>query len=72
MTIINKTLDRSMYIFVREQNLNMSINHELNTAHVSNYKHGGCYIFHVVSTNISSVFNITGFKLPELILEVCH
>jgi len=57
MMIINKTLDRSMYTFVGEQNLNMSINHELNTVHVSNYKHGGCYIFHVVSTNISSVFN---------------
>jgi hypothetical protein len=57
MTIINKTLDRSVYTLVREQNLNISINHELNTAHVSNYKHGGCSIFHVVSTNISSVFN---------------
>lgn len=37
----------------------MSINHELNAAHVTNYKHGGCYIFHVVSTHICSVFNIT-------------
>jgi hypothetical protein len=46
-----------MYPFVREQNLNMSINHELNIAHVSSYKHGGCSIFQVVSTNISSVFN---------------
>ena len=57
MTIINKTLGRSIYTFVREQNLNMSINHELNTAHVSNYKNGGCSIFHVVSTNIFRVFN---------------
>jgi hypothetical protein len=46
-----------MFTFVREQNLHMSINHELNTSHVSNYKHGGCSIFHVVSTNISRVFN---------------
>jgi len=46
-----------MYTFLREQNLHMSINHELNISHVSNYKHGGCSIFHVLSTNISRVFN---------------
>jgi hypothetical protein len=44
-----------MYSFVREQSLSMNVNHELN------YKRGGCSIFHVVSTNISTtrIFNNT-------------